>query len=517
MAEPTTTSTAVAQGMGAPTEPSSTKVGGTPASPSRGTLATLNGEIATLKQNHDDLVNQANALEQRQAALAQEYATLQSYHLVPRQMPDPKNPNGPPIPDPNHQNDIYVDADGKPVTTDVVGRLEAIPQEAADNAVQITRLRQQAADVQVQVVDATLKRGEVARSVAADEDPRTLDALDRAADKEKAQLAKDQSDQKVADAKAQWQAAYDAGFPAGDKAAQDAALQAAQTENSQVTAKYNAAQAAGAEIDNQIKAFTLKYAGQTAAAAATQATAAAGTAVAGQSSAESKAIADQQAAAGGIGTWTAAVQQYTADAQRALAAKYGADTAATQLTTEQTRAGEAVTRINQLREAIKKGALTKEAAGDAYFNMMYGGDQFQRNTQASKDALDLQQALITAGMAVRPDQQYIVGGEPGGVYQTAMADLGYSYTPQRLAPTSLPAWATAAQIDISPRQGLPQGSPFDASGNFNPAFQSPLQQPVAAGAPAWATAPAAQAAAAPAITDARGGRFRAAVAAQPAA
>jgi hypothetical protein len=234
--------------------------------------------------------------------------------------------------------------------------------------------------------------------------------------------------------------------------------------------------------------------------------------VAAQSSAESKAIADQQAAAGGIGTWTAAVQQYTAAAQQALAQKYGADTAATQLTTEQQRAGEAVTRINQLREAIKKGALTKEAAGDAYFNMIYGGDQFQRNTQASKNALDLQQALITAGMAVRPDQQYIVGGEPGGLYSRGMQSLGYSYTPTRLAPTSLPAWATAAQIDISPRQGLPQGSPFDASGNFNPSFQSPLQQP-AAGAPAWATA--GQAAAQPAITDSRGGRFRAA--AQPAA
>jgi hypothetical protein len=70
-------------------------------------------------------------------------------------------------------------------------------------------------------------------------------------------------------------------------------------------------------------------------------------------------------------------------------------------------------------------------------------------------------------------------------------------------------------VDVSPRQGLPQGSPFDASGNFNPAFQSPLQQPAVAGAPAWATA-ATQQAAAPAIVDSRGGAFRQRVA-QPAA
>jgi hypothetical protein len=465
----------------------------------------LRKDKLAVQQQMTTLAGQRKGIVDQQAAAAK---LLPVYPPIPAGQPNAGQP------DTSKPPTQYVDPESKqPVDTANI----PLPSEAADTIhgidAQLSGLLQRQADIQQQLVAATSDLDTVARQVAVDEDPATLEAFTRQADKEKLALAADQSALDLAKTKADYDAAYQAGFPAGDKARQDAALGAAQAANTAATAAFNQAQATGADIDNQIKAINVKYAPQLAEAGATKATAEAGSAVAAQSSAESKAIADQQAAAGGIGTWTAAVQQYTADAQRALAEKYGADTAQQQLVTEQTRAGEAVTRINQLREAIKKGALTKEAAGDAYFNLLYGGDQFQRNTQASKNALDLQQALITAGMAVRPDQQYIVGGEPGGMYSQGMQQLGYAYTPTQLKPTSLPAWATAAGVDISPRQGLPQGSPFDASGNFNPAFQSPLQaQP--AGAPAWATAPAGQPAAQPAITDARGGAFRARLAQQ---
>lgn len=489
------------------TTPGGIPTGGTQ-SASAATFAQAQQDIAGLRQAKLDVQAQLGQLQQQKAdlvALQQEFNALTAVY--------PKDAQGNPD---THQPPIaYTDASGKPVDQTKYAPLDNADVTSKNLDVQISNLLTRQAGIQQQLVQATTDLDTIARQVATDEDPATLEAFTRQADKEKLALAADQAAVDAAGAKAAYQAAYDAGFPAGDAAALDQAAKQTANQEAATRAAFNQAQAQGADIDNQIKAVTLKYAPQTAAAGATKATAEAGSAVAEQSSAESKAIADQQAAAGGIGTWTAKVQQYTAAAQQALAQKYGADTAGQQITNEQTRAGEAVTRINQLREAIQKGAISKESAADQYFNMLFGGDQFQRNTQASKNALDLQQSLITAGMAVRPDQQYIVGGEPGGVYQQGMQQLGYSYTPTQLKPTSLPAWATAAGVDITPRQGLPQGSPFDASGNFNPAFQSPLQQPVA-GAPAWATASAGQPAAQPAITDARGGRFRQSLA-QPAA
>lgn len=236
-----------------------------------------------------------------------------------------------------------------------------------------------------------------------------------------------------------------AGLAAGDPAARVALLNA-QTNETNTAAGATAAKLP-VEID-QIKAQT----------AATQAgTAATTTLLPGQVAQQGATLANTQAN-------TAALQ---------------AQTQATQLKLQQDRAGEIATLEDQLHTAIANRSMTPEQATEIYYQKVYGGDQFQRVKEANANALALNDSLLRehAYVPVTPGG-YIPGYEPGGALQQNFRNMPHPLAMPsfQMHPQAFPQYAQSIGVNLSPGQGLPTGTAFDAQGNLLPGAQAQAPQ-----------------------------------------
>jgi hypothetical protein len=163
----------------------------------------------------------------------------------------------------------------------------------------------------------------------------------------------------------------------------------------------------------------------------------------------------------------AAVASNTAQAaaSTAEAAKYTEEL-------RQKRLGDLGAYIDSLATAQKAGLIDQPTADKLIAAKeqadLTGGTQFEHQKQAEDSIRLLANDALQSGNAVRPDQQYMVGGGPGGDIAAALGGLGIQFTPTRLQPASMPAYAASLGITTPASVAAATGVPAYAAGLIGP-------------------------------------------------
>jgi hypothetical protein len=148
---------------------------------------------------------------------------------------------------------------------------------------------------------------------------------------------------------------------------------------------------------------------------------------------------------------------------QANAAQAQADATATE--TEQHRRGALGTFIDQVTATAAAGLITQAEAERqiAAFAQAQatGATPFEWQQQADANARQVSTSMIQSGQMVGAGQQYVAGGEPGGILEQAAARWGFKAPSVQLHPTGAPAYMQSLGMTTgTPQaQGGPAGGP----------------------------------------------------------
>lgn len=164
------------------------------------------------------------------------------------------------------------------------------------------------------------------------------------------------------------------------------------------------------------------------------------------------------------------IQASTYASQTAQAKASEAEAALRKEELRQKQLGELGAFIDSLATAQKAGlidrATSERLVAAKEQELLTGGTTFDRQKQAEDSIRLLANDALQSGNAVRPDQQYMVGGNPGGDIQQALGGLGIRYTPEMLKPASMPAYAQS--LGITTPQQVAASAPAYAQGLMGP-------------------------------------------------
>lgn len=159
-------------------------------------------------------------------------------------------------------------------------------------------------------------------------------------------------------------------------------------------------------------------------------------------------------------------------ANTAQAASSTAEAAVHEEELRKSRLGELGAFIDSLATAQKAGLITQAEAERLVAakeqEALTGATAFDRQKQADANMTTLVNGALQSGNAVRPDQQYVVGGNPGGDIQRMLGGLGIQYTPAPLQPATMPSYAASLGLAAPAGVAAANGAPAYAQGLMGP-------------------------------------------------
>lgn len=100
-----------------------------------------------------------------------------------------------------------------------------------------------------------------------------------------------------------------------------------------------------------------------------------------------------------------------------------------------------------------------------------GATPYQWQTQADTNLTNVSDQLVKSGAMVRSDQPYMVGGDPGGAIQQALARYGLQFPTTQLNPIGAPAYAQSLGLTTSQPQAAA------SNGGGAPAYMASVTGP----------------------------------------
>lgn len=168
----------------------------------------------------------------------------------------------------------------------------------------------------------------------------------------------------------------------------------------------------------------------------------------------------------------------------AQAAASTAETALHEEELRQKRLGDLGAFIDSMATAQKAGLIDQATAEQLVKAkeqaLLTGATQFDQQKQADANMTTLAQQALQSGNAVRPDQQYMVGGGPGGDIAAALGNLGIQFTPTKLQPATMPAYAASLGVTTPASVAAANAAPAYAAGLMGPEIVHTTPQQVMA-------------------------------------